>query len=259
MKESDFHMNVFASLNHNTNMIKQINTALKSINEEKDSEKDNNYDHEQGKSETTRPSVRYEEGASLSAIWAVPSLGIDPGTGNELFLSKDGTITYKWDAKDQVICGDALPKFFGTFGFNLDWKGFTVNTSFYYRLGGQMYNQTLVDKVEDADIQYNVDRRVYTGRWTEPGQKAQYKKLSTPNYFTRPTSRFVQDLSELQMTSLNIGYDFRNQRFIQKSYLERLKINFYMNDIFRASSVKTERGTSYPFARTLSFQVQATF
>ncbi len=259
MQEQDFFFNVFASMNHNTNKIKEINTALRSINDEKDGEKEPNYDHETGKALTTKPSVRYAEGASMSAIWAVRSLGIDPGTGNELFLTKDGDITYTWNAQDQVICGDALPKYTGTFGFNMDWKGFTINTSFYYRLKGQMYNQTLVDKVEDADIQYNVDKRVYTGRWTEPGQHAQFKKLTQPNYFTRPTSRFVQNLNELQMTSLNIGYDFRNQSFLKKGNIERLKLSFYMNDLFRVSSIKTERGTDYPFARMFSFQVQATF
>ena len=122
-----------------------------------------------------------------------------------------------------------------------------------------MYNQTLVDKVENCDMNYNVDHRVYTGRWTTPGQKAEFKKMTDPNYFTRPTSRFVQDLSELQMTSLNIGYDFRNCKFMQKGIIERLKLSFYMNDVFRLSTVKTERGTDYPFAHSFSFQLQATF
>lgn len=255
---SDLHLNVFASVMHNTNKIKEISDALTSINNQKDSDKGMSYDPDE-KNKTTKPSVRYEEGQSMSAIWAVRSLGIDPATGDELFLTKDGQLTYKWNADDQVVCGDALPKFTGTFGFNIDWKGFIVNTSFYYRLGGQMYNQTLIDKVEDGDLQYNVDRRVYTGRWTAPGQAAQYKRLTDPTYFTRPTSRFVQDLSELQMTSLNVGYDFRNCEFLKRSRIERLKLSFYMNDVFRASTVKIERGTDYPFARSFSFQLQATF
>ena len=256
--DKDLHLNVFGSLMHNTNKIKEINEALSSMNDDKDSDKDFNYD-QSTKEKTTKPSVRYAEGQSMSAIWAVRSLGIDPGTGNELFLTKDGQLTYTWDANDQVVCGDELPKYTGTFGFNLDWKGFSVNTSFYFRLGGQMYNQTLVDKVENCDMTYNVDRRVYTGRWTTPGQKAEFKRVTDPNYFTRPTSRFVQDLSELQITSLNVGYDFRNCKFMQNGIIERLKLSFYMNDVFRLSTVKTERGTDYPFARSFSFQLQATF
>lgn len=256
--ERDLHLNVFGTLTHNTNKIKEINEALASMNDSKDADKDLNYDQDT-KEKTTKPSVRYVEGQSMSAIWAVRSLGIDPGNGNELFLTKNGDLTYSWNADDQVVCGDELPKYSGTFGFNIDWKGFSINTSFYYRLGGQMYNQTLVDKVENCDMTYNVDHRVYTGRWTTPGQKAEFKRVTDPNYFTRPTSRFVQDLNELQMTSLNVGYDFRNCKFMQNGFIERLKLSFYMNDVFRLSSVKTERGTDYPFARSFSFQLQATF
>ena len=61
------------------------------------------------------------------------------------------------------------------------------------------------------------------------------------------------------MTSLNISYDFRHHKFIANSGLEQLKLMFYMNDVFRTSTVKTERGIDYPFARSFSFSVQVTF
>ena len=45
----------------------------------------------------------------MNAIWAVRSLGIDPATGDEIFLTKDGETTTEWKAEDQVVCGDAMP------------------------------------------------------------------------------------------------------------------------------------------------------
>lgn len=117
----------------------------------------------------------------------------------------------------------------------------------------------IVDKVENADIQYNVDKRNFEDRWTTPGQDAKYKKVTYPAYFTKPTSRFVQDLSELQFSSLNIGYDFRNFDFVKNGVFESLKLKLYMNDVFRWSTVDIERGTAYPFARTFSFSMSATF
>ncbi len=258
--ESGVYLSLFGSIAHNKNRIKEISDALNYINSARDNQKNNNnYDHEKDKEGTTKPSVRYEVGQSLSAIWAVRSLGIDPGTGDEIFLTKDGKKTYEWRAEDQVVSGDLLPKVSGTFGFNFEYKAFSVNTSFYYRLGGQMYNQTLVDKVENSDIQYNVDNRNFTDRWTTPGQDAMFKRLTEPAYFTRPTSRFVQDYSELQLSSVNIGYDFRNFDFVRKGAFESLKLKLYMNDVFRLSTVETERGTEYPFARTFSFSISATF
>lgn len=201
----EMYLSVFGSLMHNKNKITKISDALNTLNNTRDEEKvgSNIPDHENGKG-VTKPSTRYAEGQSMNAIWAVRSLGIDPMNGDEIFLSADGKMVYKWDPKDQVVVGDDLPKVSGTFGFNFEYKGFSVNTSFYYRLGGQYYNQTLVNKVENADIQYNVDRRMYTDRWTTPGVAAKYKAFNSSEPFTRPTSRFVQDLNELQMTSLNI-------------------------------------------------------
>ena len=195
----------------------------------------------------------------MDAIWGVKSLGIDPVTGREVFLTRDGEMTYDWRAEDQVVIGNRLPKLRGTFGFNFNFKGFSLNSSFAYRLGGQVYNQTLVDKVENVDMQYNVDKRVLSDRWTTPGVPAKFKRFNESDPITRPTSRFIQDVRELQMTSLSIGYDFRYDDFIRKANLEQLKVMLYMNDIFHASTVRIERGILYPFARSFSLSVQATF
>lgn len=260
--ERGIYFSVFASGMHNKNTIKKISDALSVMNNERDEDKANggggNPNFEEA-GPITKPSVRYAEGQSMDAIWAVRSLGIDPYSGREVFLTADGAMTYRWNPRDQVVVGDNLPKFSGTFGFNFEYKGFTVNTSFFYRMGGQQYNQTLVDKVENVDIQYNVDKRMLDNRWTTPGVPASYKRYSSTDGLTRPTSRFIQDLNELQMTSLNVGYDFRYLSFMQGHALERLKVQFNMNDVFRASSVKAERGIEYPFARSFSFSVQATF
>ena len=159
LKNNDkaMYLSVFASGMHNKNRITKISDALSVMNNERDKEKANggggnpNLEENSG---ITKPSVRYAEGQSMDAIWAVRSLGIDPATGKEVFLDLDGKMVYGWKAENQVVVGDKQPKLSGTFGFNFEYKGFSVNTSFYYKLGGQYYNQTLVDKVENVDIQY---------------------------------------------------------------------------------------------------------
>lgn len=245
-------VNAFVSMATNTNKIMKISNALKSFNDANDEQLAHG-----NSAQVRRPLLRYEEGQSMNAIWAVRSLGIDPATGNELFLTKDGVITNNWNVADQMVVGDAMPKYNGTFGINVDYKGVFLNMTFYYRLGGQMYNQTLVDRVENADIALNVDRRIYDAVWKNTNDHVAF---SYNRYkVTKPTSRFVQDLSELQLSVLNIGYDFKNHGFLKNWGLEQFKTSFYMNDVFRASSVKIERGLTYPFAQTYSFSIQATF
>ena len=120
-----------------------------------------------------------------------------------------------------------------------------------------MYNQTLVDRVENANVGLNVDRRIYNAVWKKPGDVVDFAYNAYE--YTKPSSRFVQDLNELRLSSVNIGYDFRHSSLLNRLRLEQLKVSFFMNDVFRASTVKTERGLNYPFARTYSVSLQATF
>lgn len=43
------------------------------------------------------------EGYAQNSIWAVPSMGIDPSTGYEIFLDKNGNITDKWNPSRQAL------------------------------------------------------------------------------------------------------------------------------------------------------------
>lgn len=260
--KKDVYFSVFGNLAHNKNKLVEINDALATLNSESDKNFNNNTNEHYSDKIATKPRVEYAEGVSLDAIWAVPSMGIDPMNGKEIYVKSDGTLTYKWSSADKRPMGDALPKVQGTFGLNFDFKGFSINAIFGYRLGGQYYNQTLVDNVENADIRYNVDRRIFTDRWNPetPGVPAKYNALAENPVFTRPTSRFIQDYNELTLSSLNVGYDFRNCKFVQKAnVVERLRLSLAMNDLFRVSTVKTERGIIYPYAKSFIFTVQATF
>ena len=62
----------------------------------------------------------------------------------------------------------------------------------------------------------------------------------------------------LQLKSLSLSYSFP-QQLIGKWGMERLKLNFLMEDVFRLSSVKRERGLDYPFARTFNLGLQVQF
>ena len=211
-------------------------------------------------SNQTTPVLMYQDGLSMNTIWAVPSAGIDPQTGREIYIKKDGTLTYTYDSSDMIAAGDATPKYRGNFGFNVEYKGIGLTATATYLAGGQMYNSTLVDRVENADLEYNVDRRVLTGRWVKPGDVTKYKGYNSRGDIeaTRATTRFVQDRNELTLSSLSAYYEFPKSIYSRLA-MQRLRFTVYMNDVFTLSSIKVERGTSYPFARTLSFALTATF
>lgn len=241
------YVNVTASGVHNTNKLKKISNSLEAWNKEQDASSEN----------PTVPKVRYIEGESINSIWAVPSLGINPATGKEVFVAANGTLTDIWRAEDQRVVGCTDPDLEGNLGLNAGWKGIQCNLYFRYRIGGQQYNQTLVDRVENADKRYNTDRRVLEKRWTSPGDVTFFKDVKD-NTYTQPTSRFVEDYNYLQLSSLNLSYDFP-AKLIRKWHMENLRLSFSMNDVFRASSIRTERGLDYPFARAFRTSLRVIF
>lgn len=256
-RRNDLTVNLYGTLAHNKNEIKKISNSLKAQNDAIDKEEDE-YEPPRGERfETAKPRVQFKEGESTTTIYAVRSLGINPIDGREVFLDRNGKVTYDWKASDKVACGNTEPEFSGAFGLNTDYKGFNLSVSFLYQFGGQIYNQTLVDRVENAQIRYNVDRRVLEDRWNTPGQRAFFKDIKN-NDRTELTSRMIQDENMLQMKSLSFSYTFPVE-WTKKWYMERLKLMFQMEDVFRVSTVKRERGLDYPFARVFNFGLQVQF
>lgn len=236
---------------HNVNRIEKITNALKVRNQEAAAKVE------------SRPLPRYEEGYSQSMIWAVPSLGIDPISGREVFLKRNGTKTYEWDSLDQIPVGDTEPSLRGTVGLNFNWRGLSVNLAGRYEFGGQLYNRTLLDKVENANLRYNVDRRAYTERWQKPGDVTLFKGITqaATGQSTKASSRFVMDNNELAFSSLNIMYrmEQRDFDFLKKLGMSSLSLSLYLEDLMRFSTINMERGIDYPFARQISMSLNIIF
>ena len=70
--------------------------------------------------------------------------------------------------------------------------------------------------------------------------------------------RLVFDNNLLALQSVSLSYELP-RKISQKMYMERVKLLLSSTDLFRLSSVKQERGTSYPFARTFSIGLNVTF
>ena len=255
-QNKDWMVTFMANLSSNRSKITELSEEMNAYNETilAEYEKENSM----YKDVLSRPLILYYEGKSLSAIYAVRSEGIDPANGRERFVKKNGMSTYTWDANDQVVVGDTEPDAKGSFGINVAWKGITLNAYFNYQWGGQSYNSTLAEKVENAQIStQNVDKRVLSARWKNAGDVVPYYDLSK-NPTQNPTSRFVQDDNRLDFTSLSIGYDFSRQ-LISKWKLKSLSVQFSANDLCKWRSVKEERAINYPFARSFNFSLNVGF
>ncbi len=204
--------------------------------------------------------TRYYDGGSPTAIWAVRSAGIDPATGKELFIKKDGTYSFTYDVNDEVIVGDTQPKIEGIFGTMLYFKGLTVGCYFRYRWGGQVFNTSLFQKVENIgteEVYNNQDKRALYDRWSESNREAYFKGISLVQK-TAKSSRFVMDDNAVIGESFNVGYEFPD-RIVRKMRLGAMNLQLTMTDVFRATSVRVERGIDYPFAKSVTMSLGITF
>lgn len=247
VRNKNLDISVFVSGNHNVNKIMKISNALASLNEKENSNSAN----------FKKPVAMYEEGESVNALKAVRSLGINPQSGNEVFLSRDGKPTEIWDYRDKVNVGNTSSDLEGTIGINVMYKNISVNASLMYAFGGVAYNHTIAERVEGADPMYNADKRVLEERWIKPGDVTFYKNIKDRTV-SNLTSRFVQKNNYLDMGNISVSYRFSKDP-IKKLGLTNLRLALNTNNVFHISTIKRERGLDYPFARQFTFSLNANF
>ncbi len=261
------YWNIVLNGAHNKSKIEKISNALKVMNEKQMAEADKVVDPmddpDWEKRRKRHPLPRYENGYSQTTIWAVRSMGIDPMTGREVFLTREGKLTNEYSSVDQIPVGDSEPRLQGSLSTTFTYKGFSLTLAGKYRWGGQVYNQTLIDKVENANLRLNADRRALYSRWQKPGDQVFFKAIDGDIYKadTKESSRFVMDDNEFAFSTVNLTYRMEGRKFnwLKRMGITTATIGFYMEDICRFSTVKMERGIDYPFSRQVSMSLNVTF
>lgn len=248
IKTKDWEWNLSVNGLHSKTTINDISEALKRKNEEN-----------ANNTASVAPLIQFREGESPTAIYAVRSAGIDPASGQEIFIRKDGSYTYTYDANDQVAVGDRNPDWQGSISSLLKYRQLSLSVNFSYRFGGDMYNSTRVQKVENINPRYNCDVRAFTDRWKEPGDLVPYLDISTSGGYSFVYSdRFVEKDNELWLSSIFLQYDVPAE-WLKPLRLQKLYVGIGMEDIFRLTTAKYERGTSYPYSRSLNMSLSLTF
>ena len=243
-----WNWNVTLSAAHEQDKIRKLSNAMRAMNEQA-----LNIENNTG----TEIFKMYEVGRSQNALMLVKSLGIDPATGNEVYVKRDGSTTFDYDPNDRVEVGNTTPKLQGFMNTNLSWNHIELYMSFNYEMGAKLYNSTLATKVEGASPYQNADKRVLYDRWKEPGDIAMFRRIDDQSSVYQ-SSRLVQKSNFIRMSSLSLTYDIPREK-LAKTFIERCKFTFSMTDVFRISTINQERGTSYPFAWTFSLGANLTF
>ena len=249
IQTKDLQWSLSLNYSYNRNKVKKVSDALKALNQ-----KNLGVD---SLNRGTTPLPLYEEGESLTALKVVPSAGIDPATGREIYIKRDGSYTFTYDPNDRRVFGDTSPWAYGSLTSYLMYKGFSLNANFGYSLGATVYNATLASRVEGTTPKQNADRRVLESRWKQAGDVTRYRDIaSTESPYQ--TSRFIQKEYYFTLRSLSLAYE-TEATWVKKLHMRRARVELLANDLFYLSTVKRERGLDYPFARSVEMSLRLSF
>ncbi|MDR3246309.1 MAG: SusC/RagA family TonB-linked outer membrane protein [Prevotellaceae bacterium] len=250
---NNFLLNLRATAGHSKGVYGGFEESLNSLNEAYGS-----------LGETNLTSLQhYEDGHSPADIWAVQSLGIDPATGREIFLKKNGEQTYIYDPDDRIAIANTRPDIEGIVGFTVRYKKITLNANFRYYVGASRYNEALFNKVENitsSQIVYNQDKRALYDRWQKAGDIAEFKGISLYAANATPvSSRFIQKDNYFRGESAKLTWNFTGEKWLKSVKLQDLSLSLSMSDFFNIYSIKIERGINSPFQRVFVMNLSARF
>lgn len=231
----------------NRNKVTKLSSALEEMNRK----------NQENARTTLTPLAQYAEGESVTALKLVRSAGIDPATGKEIYIKKNGELTFTYDPADKVLIGDTEPAFTGTVNTAIYYKGVSLYALFSIRYGAWLYNTTRVSKVEGSNPKKNADQRVFDDRWKQPGDVALYKDIAETS---RPmqTDRFAEKENTFTLSSLNLSYEFP-EKICSKLRVHNLRVGINATDLFRLSTVKIERGTTYLYSKGFEITLNTVF
>jgi TonB-linked SusC/RagA family outer membrane protein len=164
--------------------------------------------------------VIVKPGLPLGVFYGYISKGVDPETGNLLYLRKDGSLSSTPQLSDRTIIGDPNPKF--TYGMtnNLSYAGFNLNIFLQGSYGNDIFN---VSRMETEGMYDAKNQSIAVlDRWERPGMVTYMPRATQLKDNLKPSTRFVEDGSYLRLKTLTLSYEIKNS-MIKKIGVTRLQ------------------------------------
>lgn len=204
----------------------------------------------------------WAKGHSLYDFYIREYAGVDPETGMALYnqyynVKADGSKelitdmeTYKskknietleveqtsdWsEATKKFVGKSAIPAIQGGFGFDLLVKGFTLNATFSYGIGGYGYDYNYQAAMHNSTSGANNWHKDIKDRWQKPGDITNVPRLSNDygggadgtSYANATSTRFLTSRSYLNLANIRLGYS------LPKTVAARLgleNVNFFIS------------------------------
>ena len=206
-------------------------------------------------------------GGQLFEYFTLRYAGVNPANGNLLFLTADGDVTENPNADTDRVWLDKniFPKWQGSFGFNMDYKGFFLTTQFNYVTGVDRFDNDLAGFQNPDNIGQFRSTRDLLRAWTPDNRVTDIPSYDAFNRAAFASDRYLVEADYVRLRFLQLGYNFP-QRFIEKTGFSRLRIfgnaeNLFTWTKWRGFDAEAQNNTSrlYPTPRIMSIGVELGF
>ncbi|KMQ66251.1 TonB-dependent receptor [Chryseobacterium angstadtii] len=243
LMNKDYKLTVFANASYNENKITKLQVPV------------------------TTGSLLLEEGGTINEWNLVPYLGVNPNTGNELYLDSNGAVSEQALDKDRRKTGkNYFPKYTGGFGINSEYKGFFLDALFSFQAKFWRSDNQLSWALNPAYMRagYNVSADLLNA-WTPDNRETDIPSLSAP--VSGITDRLLFDASFLRLKNVSLGYNVPKQFFNTNSVIKSAKIFVQGENImtwtkwrgYDPEGLGTFPLSIYPNPRTFSLGVNLEF
>jgi len=174
----------------------------------------------------------FEPGYSVWHFYGYKTHGIDPATGNPIFVTaagKDVSASVITEADKQDL-GSAIPNF--TYGGNiqLEYKNF----DFGLTLSGSSGNKVALGWIRTDKLAANRPTYFFDGRWTKPGDIAT-KPGANADPKTYQSDQYIFDGSFLRIQTIQLGYSIP-QSILKAVSIKSLRLYVSMDNFFTFTS-----------------------
>ena len=196
-------------------------------------------------SEATSSGIAYKVGRPLE--WAaVLHKGVNPATGQaEYYLPGEDRMEKRTDdnyvTTTNVNDVDKLIQTTGKkyqapinggFGWNIAYKGFSLDMAFSFSLGRYMKNLDMAE-IENprAFGSTNLSRKIFD-YWKQPGDVTRHPKVDTPTYVYSLDDRMIQKADFLRLKSIALSYRLSKEDLEQIKFFTGLRLSLGARNIF---------------------------
>ncbi len=187
-------------------------------------------------------SKRLAEGRSIFDFYLLRTAGVDPETGDQLFLQyeidengesvpvrdENGEIatTNDWQATERAYTGDSsIPDLLGSVSNSISYKGISLNFLINYGIGGSFLDNGYSAMMHSGDYGSSLHPDILNA-WRQPGDITDVPRMENGNsdLVRTQSSRFLTDASFVTLKNVNVGYSFDNNT-MDRLGLDNLRVS----------------------------------